>query len=122
MMDCYTASLRQLELKAAGRDVLLFTASEAVVHMVSEEAFNRQLYKTLKERAVDRMPFVISKKRYDEAVSAFRLCSRDHTLPQPKVIERWQEEEQKDNQAEQTEESVMNLFGKENVEVIDEGD
>ena len=122
MMDRYTASLRQLELKAAGRDVLLFTASEAVVHMVSEEAFNRQLYKTLKERAVDRMPFVISKKRYDEAVSAFRLCSKDHTLPQPKAIERWQEEELKDNQAEQTEESVMNLFGKENVEVIDEGD
>ena len=42
MMDRYTASLRQLELKAAGRDVLLFTASEAGVHMVSEEAFNRQ--------------------------------------------------------------------------------
>ena len=122
MMDRYTASLRQLDLKAAGKDVLLFTASEAVVHMVSEEAFNRELYTVLKNHTLDRMPFVITRGRYEEAVNAFRVRSKDHTLPEPKAIERWQELVQNDDQAERTEESVMNLFGKENVEVIDEGD
>ncbi|MBR3347408.1 MAG: hypothetical protein IKG37_10045, partial [Solobacterium sp.] len=122
MMDRYTASLRQLDLKAAGKDVLLFTASEAVVHMVSEEAFNRELYTVLKSHTLDRMPFVITRGRYEEAVNAFRVRSKDHTLPEPKAIERWQELIQNDDQAERTEESVMNLFGKENVEVIDEGD
>ena len=122
MMDRYTASLRQLDLKAAGKDVLLFTASEAVVHMVSEEAFNRELYTVLKNHTLDRMPFVITRGRYEEAVNAFRVRSKDHTLPEPKAIERWQELIQNDDQAERTEESVMNLFGKENVEVIDEGD
>ena len=90
--------------------------------MVSEEAFNRELYTVLKNHTLDRMPFVITRGRYEEAVNAFRVRSKDHTLPEPKAIERWQELIQNDDQAERTEESVMNLFGKENVEVIDEGD
>ena len=121
-MDRYSASLRQMSLKAAGNDVLLFTASDAVMHMAMEEAFNRQLYETLKAEGIDAMPYVIGNGRYDEAVTQFRIRQREKSLPEKRSIQRWTKPQEDTLKEDHTEQSVMDLFGEDIVEVIDKGE
>ncbi len=121
-MDRYSASLRQMSLKAAGKDVLLFTAADAVVHMAMEESFNRQLYETLKAEGLDAMPYVISTGRYDDAVAQFRVRLKEKSLPEKLDVRRWAKPQEETAQTDHTEQSVMDLFGKENVEIIDGGE
>ena len=122
MMNRYTAALRQMDLKAAGEDVLLFTAGDAMVHQLGEEEFNRQLYGELKAHGLDRMPFAASRNVYEEAVEKFRVLYKEKRLPEKRVITRWQEETAAKENEETTEQNVMNLFGKDMVEVIDGGE
>lgn len=121
-MDRYSASLRQMSLKAAGKDVLLFTAGDAVMHMAMEEAFNRQLYETLKAEGVDAMPYVIGTKRYDDAVAQFRIRLKEKSLPEKLAVKRWTKPQEEAPREDHTEQSVMDLFGEDIVEVIDGGE
>ena len=121
-MDRYSASLRQMSLKAAGKDVLLFTAGDAVMHMAMEEAFNRQLYETLKAEGVDAMPYVIGTKRYDDAVAQFRIRLKEKSLPEKMAVKRWTKPQEEAPREDHTEQSVMDLFGEDIVEVIDGGE
>ena len=121
-MDRYSASLRQMSLKAAGKDVLLFTAGDAVMHMAMEEAFNRQLYETLKAEGVDAMPYVIGTRRYDDAVAQFRIRLKEKSLPEKLAVKRWTKPQEEAPREDHTEQSVMDLFGEDIVEVIDGGE
>jgi DNA polymerase-3 subunit gamma/tau len=121
-MDRYSASLRQMSLKAAGKDVLLFTAGDAVMHMAMEEAFNRQLYETLKAEGIDAMPYVIGIRRYDDAVAQFRIRLKEKSLPEKLAVKRWTKPQEEAPHEDHTEQSVMDLFGEDIVEVIDGGE
>ena len=121
-MDRYSASLRQMSLKAAGKDVLLFTAGDAVMHMAMEEAFNRQLYETLKAEGIDAMPYVIGTRRYDDAVAQFRVRLKEKSLPEKMAVKRWTKPQEEAPREDHTEQSVMDLFGEDIVEVIDGGE
>ena len=121
-MDRYSASLRQMSLKAAGKDVLLFTAGDAVMHMAMEEAFNRQLYETLKAEGIDAMPYVIGTRRYDDAVAQFRIRLKEKSLPEKLAVKRWTKPQEEAPREDHTEQSVMDLFGEDIVEVIDGGE
>ena len=67
------------------------------------------------------MPFAVTVDQYEAAVKEFRPRYANGTLPEKMAIERWQKQEETTAEV-SAEESVMNLFGKENVEVIDEGE
>ena len=120
-MDRYSASLRQMDLMAAGSDVVLFTGSEAVVHLCAGVEMNRGIYACLKENGLDRMPYVVKTRTYEDAVKLFRERHRSGTLPEKRKVVRWKLKEALSKETE-TEQAVMDLFGKENVEVIEEGD
>ena len=119
----YSASLRQAELRAAGKDVLLFSAPEAAVHLMSEPEFAKELYRCLADSGLDRMPYVIPEADYRAAVDEYRVRAKAGTLPPAMKIVRYDLSVTKeDEQRFDTEQAVMNLFGSENVEIIDEGD
>lgn len=120
-MDRNSAVLRQLELRAAGEDAVLFTGALAAVHLLRQEENNRGLYECLQAHGLDRMPFAVTVDQYEAAVKEFRPRYANGTLPEKMAIERWQKQEETTAEV-SAEESVMNLFGKENVEVIDEGE
>ena len=121
-MNRYSASLRQVELRAAGKDVLLFSGPEAAVHVIGDLEFSKGLYGCLKENGLDRMPYVITEAEYRNAVEEFRNRSKAGTLPQAMPIKKYDLSETIE-ETEQTnpEQAVFDLFGKENVEIIDEG-
>ena len=119
----YTASLRQVDLRAAGKDVLLFSGPEAAVHLLSEPEFAKELYRCLTENGIDRMPFVISDAAYKNAVDEFRVRSKAGTLPEAMKITRYDLRDTKqEEEVFNSEQAVIGLFGSENVEIIDEGD
>ena len=119
----YTASLRQVDLRAAGKDVLLFSGPEAAVHLLSEPEFAKELYRCLMENGIDRMPFVISDAAYKNAVDEFRVRSKAGTLPEAMKITRYDLRDTKqEEELFNSEQAVIGLFGSENVEIIDEGD
>ena len=119
----YSASLRQVELRAAGKDVLLFSGPEAAVHLLSAPAFAKELYRCLADNGIDRMPYVISDAAYKNAVDEFRVRSRAGTLPQPLKITRYDLNETEETEEQfNSEQAVIGLFGTENVEIVDEGE
>lgn len=119
----YTASLRQVDLRAAGKDVLLFSGPEAAVHLLSDPAFAKELYRCLMENGIDRMPYVISDAAYKNAVDEFRVRSKAGTLPEAMKITRYDLRDTKqEEELFNSEQAVIGLFGSENVEIIDEGD
>ena len=119
----YTASLRQVDLRAAGKDVLLFSGPEAAVHLLSEPEFAKELYRCLVDNGMDRMPYVISEAAYKNAVDEFRVRSKAGTLPEAMKITRYDLRDTKqEEELFNSEQAVIGLFGSENVEIIDEGD
>ncbi len=121
VMNRYNAGLRQMKLRAAGKDILLFTGSEAAVHMFEEPEFELGIYTYLKESGIDKAVAAVTEEEYRAAVDEFRSRSRSGTLPEPSVIQRPQAAE-KTEQKYDTEQAVLDLFGKENVEIIDGGE
>ncbi|MBQ9327575.1 MAG: DNA polymerase III subunit gamma/tau [Solobacterium sp.] len=122
-MNRFNALLRQMKLCAAGKDVLLLSGSAAAAHMAEEAEFKEKFYEYLKEGGLDRVPFAVTTSRYGEAVEEFRNRARANTLPAPRKIVRFQDlEPSKEDQLKQQEDAVFELFGKDNVEVIDEGE
>ena len=54
VMNKYIAALRQITLKASGRDCILFsTPSQAVFNTLNEKEMNKELYFFLKEAGID---------------------------------------------------------------------
>ncbi len=119
----FTAMLKQLDFRTGGTDVLLFTGSPSAVHMFMEEEFRREFYFYLKSHGLDKMPFAYEGVLYDEAMNEFRVRYQKRRLPQPAKIVRYEEEKNKDEITEdEIERNVIELFGKENIEVLEKGE
>ncbi len=120
-MNRYIGTLRQADLKASGPDCMLFVCrTQAFVNRISEEEFNEGLYDYLKENGMDKVPFAVSQSLYEEAVGRFRRLMAEKNLPEPVKIRKYRKEEIKEEP--KPEDAVFAFFGKENVEVIDEGE
>ena len=119
----FTAMLKQLEFRTCGKDVLLFTGTPSAVHMAMAEDFRREFYFYLKRHGLDKMPFAYEGNLYDEAVNEFRVLYQKKSLPKASEIVRYAEEKKKDEITEdEIEQNVIELFGKENIEVIEKGE
>ena len=119
----FTAMIRQLDFRTSGKDVLLFTGSSSAVHILMEDSFRKEFYFYLCSHEIDKMPFAYEANLYDQAVSEFRVRYQKKALPPAAVIERYREEKSTEEKIEEDiEQNVINLFGRENIEVIDKGE
>lgn len=114
MMNKYIAALRQMSLKASGKDCILFTASsQAIVNTANEKTMNRELYFFLKEVGMDKMPYIALEKDYNNAVKAFVEKRKTNSLPTALKVEKYIVEENKEEKGEtpDTETKLRNFFG-----------
>ena len=114
MMNKYIAALRQVTLKASGKDCILFTSSsQAVCNMLNEEEMNKELYFYLKEAGIDKVPFIALDETYNEAVNEFVEKRKTNSLPTPLKVERYKKEEIKEEKGEtlDPETKLRNMFG-----------
>ena len=120
----YSALLKQLNFCTSGPDAIIFTGTQSAVHLASEPGFHREFYFYLKDHGLDKMPFLVTADVYENAVSRFRTCYQSGTLPEPMEVERYRREPEK-TEEEKTidiEQKVIDLFGKENISIVEEGE
>lgn len=114
-IDKYIAAIRQLDLKASGKDCLLFTtSSQAVCNTLNSEEMNEGLYEYLKTKvSIDKMPFIILDEEYMHAVNDFKEKMKNKNLPEPLKIVRYIKEEKKEEKGEtlDSETKLRNMFG-----------
>jgi DNA polymerase-3 subunit gamma/tau len=118
-MDRYKAALKQAEIGASGPDaVLLIVRSEAMACHIAEPDFNRGLYFYLKDKGIDKMPYAVSPERFSQDVAAFKKRFTAGTLPMAIQVTRYETNEE-DPEARSLQ-KLVDTFGKENVEVVDD--
>lgn len=119
----FTGMLKQLEFRTSGTDVLLFTGVGSAVRMASEEPFRREFYFYLRDHGLDKMPFAYESSLFGQAVNEFRVRYQKKTLPSALAVRRYEEEKRPEEiQENDIERNVIELFGKENIEVIEKGE
>ena len=121
VMNKYIAALRQITLKASGRDCILFsTPSQAVFNTLNEKEMNKELYFFLKEAGIDKVPYIALDKVYSDAVNEFVQKRKTNSLPIALPIVRYTIEikEEKKGDTPDTETRLKNLFG-DDLEVYD---
>ena len=121
VMNKYIAALRQITLKASGRDCILFsTSSQAVFNTLNEKEMNKELYFFLKEVGIDKVPYIALDKVYSDAVNEFVQKRKTNSLPSALPIVRYTIEikEEKKGETPDTETRLKNLFG-DDLEVYD---
>lgn len=119
-MDQYKSMLLQTEIGASGPDALLFVCkSSPVVHTLMEDKFNKGFYFFLKDHGIDKMPYAVTSDEFKSAASAFMTRMRNKDLPQKIQVTRWQKETEESKQ-EDVFEKLVEGFGAENIEVIDD--
>lgn len=121
VMNKYIAALRQITLKASGRDCILFsTPSQAVFNTLNEKEMNKELYFFLKEAGIDKVPYIALDKVYSDAVNEFVQKRKTNSLPSALPIVRYTIEikEEKKGETPDTETRLKNLFG-DDLEVYD---
>ena len=121
MMDLenrkYTTLLNDTKIAASGKDcILLLCRAQAVANRINDPEMNKELYYFLKEKCnLDKMIFAITEQAFKEASSEFRALWQVNSLPDGMNIEKYQTEEVKKKTPE---EKIIELFGKDNVEII----
>ncbi len=121
VMNKYIAALRQITLKASGRNCILFsTPSQAVFNTLNEKEMNKELYFFLKEAGIDKVPYIALDKVYSDAVNEFVQKRKTNSLPSALPIVRYTIEikEEKKGETPDTETRLKNLFG-DDLEVYD---
>ena len=121
VMNKYIAALRQITLKASGRDCILFsTPSQAVFNTLNEKEMNKELYFFLKEAGIDKVTYIALDKVYSDAVNEFVQKRKTNSLPIALPIVRYTIEikEEKKGETPDTETRLKNLFG-DDLEVYD---
>ena len=116
-MDRYIAALRQVELKASGKDCMILTTnSTAVANNLNELEMNEKLYRYLKENAsIDKVVFVVKETVYNEAVQKFVQLRNNGALPQPMKVERYPDIEEKKGEALGPEDLLRQLLGDDDI-------
>lgn len=118
-LDQYKSMLMQVEIGASGPDALLFVCpSLPVVHTLMEEKFNQGFYFFLKDHGIDKMPYAVTKDDFKAAAADFIHRMRQKDLPEKIKVVRWQKETTEDKE-EDIFGKLVDGFGAENIEVID---
>lgn len=119
-MDQYKSMLMQTEIGASGPDVILLVCKSApVAHAVMEEKFNKGFYFFLKDHGIDKMPYAVTGEAFKAATVAFVARMRQKDLPEKIKVSRWQKESEASKE-EDVFEKLVDGFGAENIEVIDD--
>ena len=119
-MNRYLNNLRSTVVAASGETCILFVSKlTAIVNRINDPEYNKELYQYLKEQfRIDKVPFAADKETYDKAVNEFIRRRKEGTLPAVRLIEKYSS--QAENKAEEPDngEKLIQLFGKDIVEVI----
>ena len=117
----YTSVLENVRVATSCDDaILVMTKVPQIVNRINEAVMNEQLYEFLKTTMqTDKMIFAITEEQYLSATQSFRQRMQSKTLPAPMKISRYHQvtEEKKE---ETPVDRIMNLFGKDQVEIIQE--
>lgn len=116
----YISLLESTKIAASGKDIILvYAGMQAMVNRINAETMNRELYLYLKESLnTDKMIYAITEDSFRQATSSFVTRRKEGTLPEAMKVERYTSEEEK--KEESSVDKVLSLFGKENVEIIQE--
>jgi len=77
---------------------------------------NQELYRFVKDKLnTDKMLYAVTKDEFRSAAKEFSVRMKNGSLPEARVIERYSFEEKREPTSE---EKVIALFGKENVDVV----
>lgn len=115
--DKYSAALKKCKLQASGKDCIIFSCKAANANMMNDLPFNEELYRYLKLRGIDKVPFTFTAEELKEATIAFREKMEAHTLPKPVPVQRYQETNAAKEESTESYTKIVNLFGKDQVEV-----
>ncbi len=113
----YVLMLQDCVIGASGEDcIVMITKAQPVANRINDPAMNRELYEFTKTQMnIDKIIFAITESDFREASAQFRILMRDNNLPEACKVEKYTEETEKE---ETSEDRVLALFGKENVEII----
>lgn len=113
----YTSLLESMTIAASGPNVILLKGSvQAVINRINEIKMNEEIYWFMKETMhTDKMVYAIDEGMFKQATATFVIKMKNNTLPDPMKIERYIRKEENEESSEQ---KVLSIFGKENVEVI----
>ncbi|MDD6560405.1 MAG: DNA polymerase III subunit gamma/tau [Lactimicrobium massiliense] len=111
--------LNGVVIAASGKDLILFACDNAAsASRINSDKENHGLYGFLRDDLhIEKRPYAITSRQFQDAARQFMIRRKNNTLPDP-----WKCEPYKDNEdiphQETSEEKVINLFGKENVQII----
>lgn len=113
----YISMLEGVRIAASGKDVILLSGGlQAVINRINSEKTNQEIYTFLKDTLhTDKIVFAISEQQFKDATASFICRRKENTLPEPMRIRKYDEQVEHE---ETVEDRVINLFGKENVEII----
>ena len=117
----YISILENVRVAASCNDaIIVMTKVQQIVNRINESVMNEQLYEFMKNTMhTDKMIYAITETQYLSATKAFRERMQNGTLPSPMKIVRYHQvtEEKKE---ETPADRIINLFGKDQVEIIQE--
>ena len=115
--DRITSALEQVQVMAVGEDcVLLVSEGEQLRTRMMESDFHKSIYQFMKSKLLlDKMPYIFTKQEFNEAIELFKKLRKNNQLPKPFEVCRYQEN---NNDKNQIEDRLNQLFGKENVTII----
>lgn len=115
----YVNLLSKTQIAASGEDcILLVNAHEAIVNEINDKTVNIELYKFIKENLdIDKMVFGLTEDQYKEILNLFTQKVATGTLPNPYKVNRYKIKKEKEIKPI---DRVIDLFGLENVEIIEE--
>ena len=113
----YTSILKDAKIAASGKDcILLLCKTKAVANIINNEKENRNLYFFIRDHLLtDKMLYAITEDEFRNASNLFRVMMREDRLPEACQIQRYADETKA---VETPEDKVIQLFGKDNVQII----
>lgn len=117
----YVNLLSKTQIAASGRDcILLMSPHETIVNEINEKTMNLELYKFIKDKLdIDKMIFGLTENQYKDVLALFKKSVEQGTLPNPYLVRRYEIKEEKPVVIEPVD-KVIDLFGLENVNIVEE--
>ncbi|MCI6272514.1 MAG: DNA polymerase III subunit gamma/tau [Erysipelotrichaceae bacterium] len=115
----YVNILNKTKVFASGKDCVIVTGSiESIINNLNDTSMNIELYEFIKNKLnIDKMIYGISDLQQQRVSELFMSRKKENTLPNPLLIKKHIIEKKED---ESDLEKLYDLFGKENIEIIEE--
>lgn len=113
--------LKSTNIAASGEDFLIIaTEFVAEANQINELSNNQDLYYFIKEQLnIDKMIYAISNEEFKKITSLFIEKREQQTLPEPAQIVKYKKAVVKEKKK-TSEEKLIDLFGEENISIIEE--